>query len=47
MAIRRRRVPRPLVTVAPALGDLTASPAQQAAAPDTGAPNGDVIAVPG
>ncbi|WP_326788178.1 hypothetical protein [Streptomyces sp. NBC_00151] len=50
MALRRRRVSRLLVTVAPALGGLAALPAQQAAAAatatatDTGVPNGDVIA---
>jgi alpha-amylase len=45
MALRRRRVPRLLATVALALGGLAALPAQQAAAAtDTGVPNGDVIA---
>ncbi|MFI6488305.1 hypothetical protein [Streptomyces sp. NPDC050564] len=44
MAIRRRRVTRLLVTAALAVGGLAALPAQQAAAADTGVPNGDVIA---
>ncbi|MCX4975102.1 carbohydrate-binding module family 20 domain-containing protein [Streptomyces sp. NBC_00620] len=44
MALRRRRITRLLLTAALAVGGLAALPAQQAAAADTGIPNGDVIA---
>lgn len=44
MVLPRRRITRLLVTAAPALGGPTALSAQQAAAVDTGVPNGDVIA---
>jgi alpha-amylase len=44
MALPRRRITSLLVTAALAVGGLAALPAQQAAAADTGVPNGDVIA---